>query len=362
MARAQEGTSESGLAGSCVETPIIVAELSGNHNGSLDRALDLVRAVSTTGASHVKIQTYTADTITLDVDRPPFLIPEDHPLWGGRSLHALYEEAHTPWSWHEPIFELARELNLIPFSSPFDPSAVDFLESAGVSLYKVASIEIGDLPLIKYIGSTKKPVVISTGAATLSDIDRSVEAATSGGAESVTLLVCTSAYPAAPEDANIRRITTLKDAFGLPVGLSDHTLGIGVSIAATALGASMIEKHVTLSRDDGGVDSAFSAEPDELRQLVRECRNAAISLGSPIVRPTASEDTSLGLRRSLYVTQDVAAGDEASSLNVRSVRPAGGLSPEQIDHVIGLQFSCDAQAGTPVTWDLLTRRGSAPSN
>ncbi|MEI8080488.1 MAG: pseudaminic acid synthase, partial [Actinomycetes bacterium] len=244
-----------------VDLPIVVAELSGNHNGSLQRALDLVRAIAGSGATHLKLQTYTADTITLDIDREPFLIPADHPLWGGRTLYSLYKEAHTPWEWHRPIFDLARDLGLVPFSSPFDPTAVDFLESLDVTLYKVASMEIGDLPLIREIGRTGKPVVISTGTASLADIDRAVEAAQSAGAASITLLVCTSAYPAPPEEANLRRILTLREAFGVPVGLSDHTLGIGVSVAATALGASMIEKHVTLSRADGGVDAEFSAEP-----------------------------------------------------------------------------------------------------
>lgn len=338
-------------------SPVVVAELSGNHNGSLDRALDLVRAVATTGASHVKIQTYTADTITLNVQTPPFLIPEHHPLWGGRSLFELYEEAHTPWSWHEPIFELARRLNLVPFSTPFDSTAVEFLENLGVPLYKVASLEIGDIPLIREVARTGKPVIISTGASNLSEIDRAVTAATTGGAASVTLLVCTSAYPAPPEEANLRRIATLKAAFDLPVGLSDHTIGIGVSVAATALGASMIEKHVTLARSDGGIDAEFSAEPSELKQLVDECRSAAVSLGSSAIGTTESESTSRALRRSLYVTQDVKAGDLVTSTNVRSVRPGGGLPPLELDTVIGRAFSVDASAGTPLSWDLLTQSG-----
>lgn len=338
--------------------PAVVAELSGNHNGSLDRALDLVRAVATTGASHLKIQTYTADSITLDVDRDPFLVPADHPLWGGRSLHALLNEAHTPWEWHAPIFELARELGLVPFSTPFDSTAIDLLESLDAPLYKVASLEIGDLPLIRQIGATGKPVIISTGAADLADIDRAVSAAANGGAESVTLLVCTSAYPAPPEEANLRRITTLREAFGLSVGLSDHTIGIGVGVAATALGAILIEKHVTLSRADGGVDAEFSAEPDELRQLVHECRNAAVALGSPVIGASKSEETSRSHRRSLFVAQDVRVGDVVNATNVRSVRPSGGLAPDDFDLVDGRAFSKDARMGTPMTWDLLTQNRS----
>lgn len=340
------------------QIPTIIAELSGNHNGSLERALDLVRAVATTGASHVKIQTYTAETITLNVDQAPFRIPDDHPLWGGRTLFDLYEEAHTPWPWHEPIFELARSLRLTPFSTPFDPSAVEFLETLGTPLYKVASLEIGDLPLIREIGRTGKPMIISTGASNLGEIDRAVTAATTSGCGSLTLLVCTSAYPAPPEEANLRRIITLREAFGLPVGLSDHTIGIGVSVAAAALGASVIEKHVTLARGDRGVDAEFSAEPGELKQLVEECHRAVVALGSPVVAATDSESTSRALRRSLYVAENVMEGDVVSHSNVRSVRPAGGLPPELLDSVIGTKFSTNASLGTPLSWDLLTRRDS----
>lgn len=332
--------------------PLIVAEISGNHNGSLPRALDIVRAIADTGAHAVKIQTYTADTITLDVDSPAFRISGGHELWGSRRLYELYEEAHTPWEWHEPIFSLANDLGMMAFSTPFDETAVEFLETFDVPLYKIASLEIVDLPLITQTAQTGKPVIISVGTGSIAEVAEAVAAAREGGCTDLTLLACTSSYPAQPDDANLLRMPAMADMFGVKVGLSDHTMGLGVSVAAAALGATVIEKHVTLSRADGGVDSAFSLEPAELAQLVQECDAAVRALGSASSWATSSENESLRLRPSLYVSEDVKAGDVASDANVRSVRPGGGLPPKQIDRVFGQTFTADAPKGTPVSWDL----------
>lgn len=336
-----------------VQGPMIIAEISGNHNGSLDRALEIVRAAAAAGAHAVKIQTYTADTITLDVDSPAFRVSDGHALWGARTLHDLYEEAHTPWEWHAPIFTLARELGMLAFSTPFDETAVEFLETLDVPMYKIASLEIVDLPLIEQVARTGKPVILSVGTASIGEIAAAVEAARRGGCIDLTLLACTSSYPAEPDDANLRRIPVMAEMFGVKVGLSDHTSGIGVSIAATALGATVIEKHVTLRRSDGGVDSAFSLEPEELRLLVEGCDAAARALGAAHVWTTGAEAESLRLRPSLYVAEGVAAGDEVTSRNVRSVRPAGGLPPADLPRVLGRRFAEDAEVGTPVSWELL---------
>jgi pseudaminic acid synthase len=331
---------------------MIVAEISGNHNGSLDRALDIVRAVAAAGADAVKIQTYTADTITLDVDSPAFRISANHELWGNRTLYNLYQEAYTPWEWHEPIFALAKELGLIGFSTPFDETAVDFLESLGVPLYKVASLEIVDTPLIQQVAETGKPVILSVGTASVAEVGAAVEAARAGGCTDLTLLACTSSYPAIPDDANLRRMPVMAELFGCKVGLSDHTLGIGVAVAATALGASVIEKHVTLARADGGVDSEFSLEPAELAQLVVESDAAFRALGAADVWATTAENESLRLRPSLYITTAVRPGDRASHANVRSVRPSGGLPPADLHLVLDREFIRAADPGTPVSWDL----------
>ena len=331
---------------------MIVAEISGNHNGSLDRALEIVRSVAAAGANAVKIQTYTADTITLNVDTPAFRVSGDHELWGDRTLYDLYQEAHTPWEWHQPIFDLARELGLMAFSTPFDETAVDFLESLDVPLYKIASLEIVDLPLIRQVAETGKPMILSVGTASVAELGAAVEAARAGGCTDLTLLACTSSYPAIPDDANLRRMPVMAELFGCKVGLSDHTLGIGVAVAAAALGASVIEKHVTLARADGGVDSAFSLEPHELKQLVDECDAATRALGAADVWATSAENESLRLRPSLYVTKDVQPGDLATDENVRSVRPSGGLVPAELSNVIGRTFAHAAGPGTPVSWDL----------
>jgi len=336
------------------ERPFVIAEMSGNHNGDLERALQIVDAVAKTGAQALKIQTYTPDTITIDVDTPAFRIGDDHGLWGGRNLYQLYQEAHTPWEWHKPIFDRARELGLLPFSSPFDPTAIAFLEDLGVEVYKTASAEIVDLPLIREIAGTGKPMIMSTGMATLREIDAAVNAARHGGCSQLILLACTASYPAMPQDAHLSNIALFEQAFGVPVGLSDHTHGIGVSIAAVALGAVCIEKHVTLDRADGGVDSEFSLNPDELAMLCLEAEAARLASTSPaLVGPTESEQAVLRLRRSLYVVADVRSGDLVSAANVRSIRPSGGLAADQIEIALGRPFRVDVARGTPLTWDLI---------
>ncbi|GAA1576999.1 MULTISPECIES: pseudaminic acid synthase [Kribbella] len=335
------------------QQPFIIAEMSGNHNGDLERAKDIVRAVAETGAQALKLQTYTADTMTLDLDLPAFRLPSEHELWSDARLYDLYKEAHTPWAWHEPIFELAAELGMVAFSSAFDPTAIDFLEKLGVPAYKVASNEIGDLPLVRGMAETGKPIIISTGSATLTDIDAAVRAARSTGNEQIIVLSCTASYPAPPEQSNLRGIPVLRDALDVQVGLSDHTMGIGAAVAAVALGATVIEKHVTLKRIDGGVDSAFSLEPWELELLVESTRVAQLSLGKPVIGPKQAEQNVLRFRRSLYVTQDVQPGDLITPDNVRSIRPAGGLAPDLYPQVAGRPFRTAAPAGTPLTWDLL---------
>ncbi|WP_028065372.1 pseudaminic acid synthase [Solirubrobacter soli] len=334
--------------------PLIIAELSANHNGSLERALAVVDAVAEAGAQVLKLQTYTADTITLDSDRPEFLIDNPKSPWAGRRLYELYQEGSTPWEWHAPIAQRCAELGLEWFSSPFDPTAVDFLADLGAPAYKIASFEIVDLPLIRKAASQGKPLVISTGMATLAEIDAAVRTAREAGTGEIVLLQCTSTYPATPANSNLRTIPHLAQAFGCLVGLSDHTLGLGVPIAAVALGAVVIEKHVTLARSDGGVDAAFSLEPDELRALVVETERARQSLGEARYGPLPEEAASLAHRRSLYITQDLEAGDELTSENLRSVRPANGLPPAELDALLGQRVGRDVARGTPASWDLLT--------
>lgn len=333
--------------------PFIIAEMSGNHNGDLSRALAIVDEVAASGAQALKLQTYRADTMTIDVDTPEFRISDGHDLWGGRNLYQLYEQAHTPWEWHGPIFERAREHGLTAFSSPFDKTAIDLLEDLGAPLYKIASSEIVDLPLIRLAASTGKPLIISTGMATVGEIAAAVDAAHGAGCTELILLACTVSYPAPPQDSNLRRIPVLAEAFDAVVGLSDHTSGIGVAVASVALGARVIEKHVTLSRGDGGVDSAFSLEPAELRALVTESERAWQALGTTRIGPSEAEREGLRFRRSLFVTEDVRAGDPVTATNVRAIRPAGGLAPDEIDKVVGRAFRRDVARGTPLTWDLV---------
>jgi pseudaminic acid synthase len=333
--------------------PFIVAEVSGNHNGELARALEIVDAVAASGAQALKLQTYRADTMTIDVDTPRFRISEGHDLWGGRNLYQLYEQAHTPWEWHRPIFERAQEHGLTVFSSPFDRTAIDLLEDLGAPIYKIASSEIVDLPLIRLAASTGKPMIISTGMATIGEIAAAVDAARGAGCTDLILLACTVSYPAPAQHSNLRRIPVLAEAFDTVVGLSDHTMGIGVAVASVALGAQVIEKHVTLSRSDGGVDSAFSLEPAELTALVLESERAWQALGTSRIGPSDAEREGLRFRRSLYVTADVRAGDPVTPANVRSIRPAGGLAPDEISKVIGRTFRRDVSRGSPLTWDII---------
>lgn len=331
-----------------------IAEMSGNHNGDLARALEIVDAVASTGARAIKIQTYTADTLTIDSDKPAFRVNGDHELWGGRNLHALYREAHTPWEWHAEIFERARHHGIIPFSTPFDPTSIEFLEDLGVELYKTASAEIVDLPLLREVARTGKPMIVSTGMATLAEIDAAVNAIRGAGGSQIVLLACTAAYPAVPEEARLGNIHALRDAFDVPVGLSDHTLGIGVAVASAALGAVVIEKHMTLDRADGGVDSDFSLTPGEFSALVTASDQARLAVASGVsFGPTAQEQAVLALRRSLYVVTDVRAGDPVTATNVRSIRPAGGLSPDDFALVSTRTFARDVERGTALTWDLL---------
>ncbi|MFF5991445.1 pseudaminic acid synthase [Prauserella flavalba] len=333
--------------------PFVIAEVSGNHNGDLGRALAIVDAVAESGAQAVKLQTYRPDTITIDVDGPAFRLSDGHELWGGQNLYRLYEQAHTPWEWHEPLFRRAREHGLEVFSSPFDPTAVELLESLDAPAYKIASSEIVDLPLVELCARTGKPLVISTGMATVAEIDAAVRTARDAGNDQLIVLGCTASYPAEPEESNLRGLPVLAQVTGALVGLSDHTPGLGAPVAAVALGACAIEKHVTLSRGDGGVDSAFSLEPAELAALVTETRRAWQALGEPVLGPKESEREGLRLRRSLYVVEDVRAGEPVTRRNVRSIRPAGGLPPAEITKVLGRTFRVDAPKGTPLSWDLV---------
>ncbi|MEU8630694.1 pseudaminic acid synthase [Amycolatopsis sp. NPDC048633] len=333
--------------------PFVIAEMSGNHNGDLDRALQIIDVIAETGAQAVKLQTYRPDTITIDVDTPAFRIGDSHSLWGGENLYKLYEKAHTPWEWHEPLFERARARGLEIFSSPFDPTAVELLESLGAPAYKIASSEIVDLPLVELCARTGKPLVISTGMANVAEIDAAVRTAREAGNDQLIVLGCTASYPASPSESNLRGLPLLAGLTQTLVGLSDHTPGIGAPVAAVALGAVAIEKHVTLARADGGVDSEFSLEPAELAALVTETRRAWEALGEPVLGPRESEKEGLRLRRSLYVVEDVRAGDEVTPANVRSIRPTGGLAPAEITKVVGRTFRVDAAKGTPLTWDLI---------
>jgi pseudaminic acid synthase len=331
------------------EYPLFVAEISANHMGSLTRAHQLIDASVDAGASAVKFQTYTPDTMTLNVNS--LAVSDGHELWGGRSLYTLYQEAMTPWEWHAELFEHCRTRGVIPFSSPFDPTAVEFLESLNTQIYKIASLETSDHQLIRLVGETGKPTIISTGATELEEIAELVNTFRATGNKDLTLLVCTSSYPAEPRDANIRRMDLLREKFEVKVGLSDHTLGVGTSIAAIALGAKVIEKHITLDRKHGGVDSAFSMEPAEFAQLVAEGKSAAESLGNSAWSIQPSESESRRLRRSLYIIRDVKKGDNVSLDNVRAIRPGQGISPKHLESIIGKTFKQDLVLGTPLSFD-----------
>lgn len=333
--------------------PFIIAEMSGNHNQSLEVALQIVEAAARAGAHALKLQTYTAETMTLDLDHDEFFIKDPNSLWAGSSLYALYEKAHTPWAWHAPIFQRAKELGMLAFSTPFDESAVDFLESLDVPAYKIASFENTDLPLIRRVAATGKPMIISTGMASVAELDETVRAAREAGCKDLVLLKCTSTYPATPANSHLRTIPHLREMFGCEVGLSDHSMGVGVSVAAVVLGASVIEKHFTLDRSAGGVDASFSLEPAELASLVVETERAWQALGQVHYGPTEAERKSLVYRRSLYVVRDMAAGEVFSADNVRAIRPGLGLAPKHIDALIGRRARTALTRGTALNWDLI---------
>lgn len=335
------------------QSPFIIAEMSGNHNQSLECALEIVEMAAKTGAHALKIQTYTADTMTLDLDEREFHISDPKSLWAGNSLYKLYGEAYTPWEWHKPIFDRARELGVIAFSTPFDDTAVDFLESLDVPCYKIASFENTDLPLIRRVAATGKPLIISTGMASIAELDDTVKAAREAGCKDLILLKCTSTYPATAINTNILTIPHMRELFDCEVGLSDHTMGVGVSVASVALGATVIEKHFTLNRADGGVDSTFSMEPSEMSQLVVETERAWQALGKVSYGATEAEKKSIVFRRSLYVVKDLQAGDVLTSENVRAIRPGLGLPIKYLDVVLGKTLKQDVKRGTGLNWNLL---------
>lgn len=333
--------------------PFVIAELSGNHNGSLERALEIVAAAAKTGAQCIKLQTYRADTLTLDVKEGEFVISNPESLWKGRSLHDLFDEAHTPWEWHAPIMKRAAELGLVCFSSPFDETAVDFLETLHVPAYKIGSFECVHLPLLKKVAATGKPVILSTGMASVAEIGEAVQTLRDGGCKDFALLKCTSTYPATPLNSNLRTIPHLRQMFGCEVGISDHTLGIGVSVAAVALGASIIEKHFTLRRADGGVDSAFSMEPEEMKMLVEDSERAWQALGEVHYGATNGEKAALKRRRSIYLSADVEQGEVFTTENLKVVRPGNGLAPKYLDAALGSRAMRSARKGQPLEWDML---------
>lgn len=333
--------------------PFVIAEMSGNHNQSLERALEIVDAAATTGAHALKLQTYTADSITLDVRGGDFDINDENSLWKGRNLHDLYKEAHTPWEWHEPIMRRARERGMPCFSTPFDETAVDFLEELGVPAYKIASFENVHLPLIRKVAATGKPMIMSTGMASIAELDEAVKTAREAGCKDLVLLKCTSTYPATPENTNVLTVPHMRELFGCEIGLSDHTMGVGVAVAAVAHGATVVEKHFTLRRADGGVDSTFSLEPEEMTALVVETERAWQSLGKVTYGATNAEQKSLAFRRSIYVANDVKAGDVLTQKDLRIVRPGRGLAPKYYEMLVGRRASRDLKAGTPASWEIV---------
>lgn len=345
----QIGNKKIGLA----YEPFIIAEMSGNHNKSLERALQIVEAAAKSDVHAIKLQTYTPDTMTLDIKGDEFYINDPNSLWKGYNLYKLYQEAHTPLKWHKPIFDRCKDLGLICFSTPFDDTSVDFLESLHVPCYKIASFENIDIPLIRKVAATGKPMIISAGMATIAELDESISIAREYGCNDIILLKCTSTYPSTPENSNILTIPHMRDLFNVQTGLSDHTKGIGVSVASIAVGATVIEKHFTLSRADGGVDSDFSMEPEEMKSLVAECTNAWRALGKISYGATKDEKKSLIYRRSLYVSKDIKKGETFTKENLKAIRPGLGLSPKYFDILLGKSVNRNIKRGTPVSWELL---------
>jgi len=335
------------------ERPFVIAEVSGNHNGSLERALEIIDAVADSGAQAVKFQTYTADTLTIDVDAPAFRVTEGHELWGGRNLYQLYQEAHTPWEWHPALFQRAREHGLVPFSSPFDPTAVDFLVAMDVPAFKVASFELVDLPLIRRMAATGRPLIISTGMAEAAEIDEAVVAARGAGATEIALLKASSAYPSPPEAMQLGAIRTMRERWDVPVGLSDHTLGDTAAIAAVALGACIVEKHFKAAGDDASPDAAFSLDPAGFRRMVDAIRFTESAVAGTTIGPAPAELESRRFRRSLFVVEDVEAGEAFTDRNVRSIRPADGLHTRHLETVLGRHAASTIPRGTPLAWDLV---------
>jgi len=333
--------------------PLVIAEMSGNHNQSLERALEITEAAAATGVQMLKLQTYTADTLTLDVSEGEFFIEDKNSLWKGKSLYELYQEAFTPWEWHKPIMERANELGMLCFSTPFDETAVDYLKELKMPAYKIASFENTHLALIKKVAETGKPMIISTGMASIAELDETVRTIRKAGCEQFVLLKCTSTYPTVPENTNILTIPHMRDLFGCEVGLSDHTMGVGASVAAVAHGATVIEKHFTLRRADGGVDSAFSLEPEEMKSLVIETERAWQSLGKIKYGPTEAEKSSIKFRRSLYIAEDVKKGEMLTEKNLRIVRPGLGLPPKYYEMLLGRQVNQDVKKGTAARWKIL---------
>jgi len=333
--------------------PLIVAEMSGNHNQSLERALQIVDAAADAGADAIKLQTYTADTLTIDYAENEFFIADEKSLWKGKSLYELYQQAYTPWEWHKPIFEHAKKRGLIAFSTPFDETAVDFLEDLGVPCYKIASFENNHLPLLKKVAQTGKPVIMSTGVSTLEMIAEAVETLRENGCKDIVLLKCTSTYPATPENSNLLTIPHMAQLFDCHVGLSDHTMGIGVAAASVALGARVIEKHFCLSREEGGVDAAFSLEPTELKALVEECNRAFLGLGKVYYGVSEAEKGSLIYKRSIYVVKDIKAGETLTTENIRIIRPGLGLQPKYFDMVLGKTAKQDLKRGMALSFEMI---------
>lgn len=333
----------------------IIAEMSGNHNQSLDKALKIVDLAAESGVDALKIQTYTADTITINKSDGEFFIADSNSLWEGQSLYSLYQKAYTPWEWHKEIFDRCKERRILGFSTPFDFTAVDYLEKLDVPCYKIASFENIDIPLIRYVAQTHKPMIISTGMASLDELKELVDTVHKNGCDDLTLLKCTSSYPATPKDSNILTIPELKKIFGCHVGISDHTLGIGVAVASVALGGTVIEKHFTTSRAEGGVDSVFSMEPQEMKQLVVEAHNVYEALGHVSYGPMEQEKASMKFRRSLYVVKDMKKGDVLTPENLRSIRPGYGLAPKYYDELLGKRVNRDIKFGTAMSWKYVER-------